>query len=190
MTLMRIRTMAVVVAMGNAVITPVLHGASMSYVLYDGERNQACLYQVESEWNTDVGEWHPMVTAVVSHSAGHLHSVIVTEHDETGDWTVRDKYVVASDGRFERLERTVTIIPGERVEQLTFELRLNSVIKRQHTRSGLRPGASPITKETWLPDVAIARRVQDLPFGALLRPEVLGGAVRKTCVPDAGRRQR
>jgi hypothetical protein len=160
------------------------------FLLEDAAQQQWCIYRNEAEWKGDVEQQDAMVVATVEHTSGRVAAVNVTEQDETGDWIVYDNYVIGADGQLQSLNRTVNILPGERREQLVFQLRAGRASQQSRTTARLGTDKPLPNAETWLPDVPVVTTTEAFPFASLIGAERLKTLPPKLCVPTGLRERR
>jgi hypothetical protein len=151
------------------------------FLLEDAPQQQWCIYRNEAEWRTDAELRQAMVVATVEHVSGRVAGVNVTEEDETGDWIVYDNYAIGPDGQPQSLKRTVNILPGERTEQLMFQLRAGKASEQSRATRQLGTDKPLLNAETWLPNVPIVTNIGSLPFARLIGAERLKTLPSKLC---------
>ena len=153
------------------------------YLLKAAAQQQWCIYRSETEWNCDVQRQQAMVVATVEHIRGRLIAVNVTEQDETGDWIVYDNYTIGADSQPQSLKRTVNILPGDRSEELMFQVRGGRASQLSRTTRQLGTNKPLHNADSWLPNVPVVARVQAFPFASLIAPERLKTLPLRRCVP-------
>jgi hypothetical protein len=118
----------------------------------------------------------------LAYSNDHLSKIDVTETDESGDWTVYDRYFVDDHGQLVKLSRLLNVLPGDRSVSQTFSISNGKATKIATTEKQLSTG-KPVTppKGDWLPDVPIETATKMFPFSALLRRPGLRTS-SKSCV--------
>lgn len=153
----------------QADFAPAQAKAHKVFLLEDAGNNQWCSYTTESVWKAKVREVGAMTVATLAYSNDHLSQIDVTETDESGDWTVYDRYFFGDRGRLVKLTRLLNVLPGDRSVSQTFSIGNGKATKIATSEKQLSTGKS-VTSPTadWLPDVPIATATKMFPFSTLL----------------------
>jgi hypothetical protein len=138
------------------------------YLLDAAAGRQWCVYRREAEWNADVQRQQAMVVGTAEYKNDRLVAVNVIEQDESGDWIVYDNYSIGAAGEPQSLKRTVNILPGERSEELVFQLRARQATQQSRTTRQLGTGRPLRNTEAWLPSVRVVTSVEAFPFAPLI----------------------
>src|ERR1700722_8039082 len=82
--------------------------------LENSDTHQWCRYGDESAWKADVDRTRAIRVGGLIYSKGKLTEIAFTQTAESGDWTAFDRYFIGKDGQPEKLERSVSVLPGDR----------------------------------------------------------------------------
>ena len=154
------------------------------FLLEDAGNDQWCSYITESRWKAKVHELGAMTVATLSYSNDHLTQIDVTETDETGDWTVYDRYFLDGHGQLVKLSRLLNVLPGDRSVSQTFSISNGKATRTASSEKRLSTGkavTSPAAE--WLPDLPIKTGTSMFPFSPLLGNPGLRKS-QKSCVGD------
>src|SRR5690348_1708228 len=96
--------------------------ASKVFFLKNSETNQWCAFNKEAKWNATAQHTCAMTVGTLGYSKDHLSQIDVTETDQSGDWTVYDRYFLDARGRIVKLSRLVNVLPGDWSVLQTFSI--------------------------------------------------------------------
>lgn len=157
--------------------------APVVYLLHDAKQHQWCAYADSAAWNAAVEEIGATAVGSLSYSGDRLEEIDLTETDESGDWTVYDRYFLDSAGSIVRLSRTINVLPGDRsvLQELSVEQgRMTVHAVTEKTLSTGETSSSP--RRVWLPDLPVIHSTRSFPFAWLIEHQ--GVRVRgRTCNP-------
>lgn len=165
---------------------------STVFLLYNARQHQWCAYTDSAMWSAAVEDVGAMTVGGLSYSASRLQEIDLTQTDESGDWTVYDRYFLDSAGSIVQLSRTINVLPGDRSVLQQFSMKRGKLAVRVETEKELSTGRtlrSP--KRGWLPDLPIIRSTRSFPFARLIRHRGVR-ASKKTCatpIPQENPRQ-
>jgi len=138
-----------------------------SIFLLAGENGGWCAFKNERTWASAKASMDTVPdVAKVDYLNGQVTFVYVTTADETGDWTIYDKYVFDKNGQPTRLERTINITDQMREEQ-TWAIRNNKAVKERSVGRSLSTHAVIPEGKIWLPDLPVITRAREFPFWTL-----------------------
>lgn len=152
------------------------------FLLEDAPNNQWCSYNNESTWKEEVRKIEAMTVGTMIYSNDRLVEIDVTETDQTGDWTVYDRYLLDDHTQLVKLARLMNVLRGDASVSQTFSIRKGNAAKIATSAKQLSTG-KPLTSSTadWLPALPIEIRSKMFPFYALLsRPDLRISS--KSCV--------
>lgn len=158
------------------------------FFLEDAGKNQWCAFDSEAAWKAAVQDAGSMAVGSLTYVGEHLSQIDVTETDESGDWTVYDRYVLGDHGQPIKLSRTINVLPGDRSVLQTLSISEGKVKKTAIVAKQLSTG-KPLTSPNpiWLPKLPIDTGAKMFPFSALLvRPGLRTNG--KSCVQVLGKR--
>jgi len=153
-----------------------------------GDDGQLCGYSSVKLWNDDKISLEARLVARADYENGRLAFVYITELDETGDWTIFDKYSFDKNALLTSLERTIDILPGERREEQLWVIEKGKAVKQKSTSRDLATSKIVPRGDVWLPEPAVVTNTQALPFWPLIRDkraEILSR--EKVCMTDQSR---
>jgi hypothetical protein len=151
-------------------------------LLEDPDTRQWCAYSNESIWNMDVQSLAASSVGGLIYEDGRLIQIIWTQSDESGDWTVFDRYFVDHNGQPERLERITNVLPGDRSVKDVFLITGGKLSRRSRAVSSLSTNKAAQLGSTWLPNIPVRVATKNFPFSMFIGRTMPSNS-RKTCLP-------
>ena len=141
------------------------------FIINDSQHERWCAYRNKGESRSESQRMDSTVVAGVLYGDdGRVATVHVTEGDESGDWSVDDRYSLDKSGNMMALSRVIDsfilgITEEERFRIYGGKATRVSVVSRA-SRTG--QSAQPLTGD-YLPDVPVITSVQSFPFWPIVR---------------------
>jgi hypothetical protein len=132
-------------------------------LLENPETHRWCAYGDLPSWQIGVDSLSAVNVGQLSYSRGDLKEILFTREHETEDWSVADKYFVGSGG-IERVSRLITIQSANLEIEESYLIRNRAAVRQSRSVRSLSSGKAASVGSTWVPNVPVATRVQDLPF--------------------------
>jgi hypothetical protein len=127
-----------------------------------------CAFRSEQLWTAAKAAMDTApVVARIDYANGRPASVYLTTVDETGDWTIYDKYVLSRNGQLTRLERTIDIT-NQMKEEESWVIRNHKAIKEKSVGHSLSTRAIIPEGTIWLPNPPVVTDPGKLPFWPLV----------------------
>jgi hypothetical protein len=152
---------------------------SGSVYLVADEDGRWCAFRTEKLWTAaKAAVGAAPVVARINYANGRAGSVYLTTADETGDWTIYDKYVLSKNGQLTRLERTIDITGQMKEEE--WVIRSPEAIMEKSVGHSLSTHAVIPKGAIWLPHPPVVTETSKFPFWRLVtaRARVLSSAGR------------
>jgi hypothetical protein len=147
---------------------------SKLFLAEDSQHQRWCAYVEESAWKSAVRSLSSLRVATAEFANDHLTALNFSQEDEAGDWAVFDRYSLGADGRPNRLERTINILPGNRRIKRVYLIEEGASRVLSTVTLELSTGKSAPPFEGWIPDLSVITDCRSFPFFDLLnrkRPE-------------------
>ena len=130
--------------------------------LENSATNQWCLYDDEVAWKSGIDSLHAISVGGLTYSSGKLQNIVFTQTAESGDWTFVDIYFIDSRSQINRLERSVSIIPGDRLVKAVYAISAGRAVRQSRTFGVLSTNqTAPTLGAANIPHVPVVVRLQD-----------------------------
>jgi hypothetical protein len=156
-------------------------------LLENPQTHESCAYRDDSEWMSDVESLIARDLGRLMYSRGVLKEILITHQDETGDWSVEDRYTLSGEGSLEKLSRRIEILSGDRSVREVYSMRNGRAVRQSRglwVISTNRP-VSSLGYATVPPQLPIETQLRQLPFAVFITgngSSSLSG--KKVCLPS------
>jgi len=138
------------------------------YFLKDDAHQEWCGYASEARFRALIQPMQAMVVGRVDYTEGRVSAVLVTEEDETGDWSVNDEYSLGQDGRVRALKRTINVIPEDVREVQEFTIRNGKAYRTGDSYRELSSGKPTENRADWFEPPPVITSLENFPFFGLV----------------------
>jgi hypothetical protein len=159
------------------------------FIINDNQHARWCAYKNKAESRSESQRMDSTVVAGVQYgSDGRVATVHITQGDESGDWSVDDRYSLDKSGNITALSRVIDSFTLGVTEEERFRIYKGKATRVSIVSRASRTGqsAQPLTGD-YLPDVPVITNVESFSFWPIVRDkrnEVWSKA--RVCVPKTG----
>ena len=139
--------------------------------LENSDAHQWCRYGDESVWKADVDLARAIRVGGLMYSKGKLTEIAFTQTAESGDWTAFDRYLIGQDGQPEKLERSISVLPGDRKIRSVYSFNDGKPMRLSISIETLSTGKPAAIGVSYVPPIPIVGRVRNFPFWRLIDAE-------------------
>jgi hypothetical protein len=140
------------------------------FLVEDRQHHQWCAYASKSDSRSEAERLKAMVVVGVDYSKGRISAMHVTQWDESGDWSVDDKYSLDQNQKLRTLSRVTDNFSLGITQDQLFQMENGKAIRERSASRASRTGkTTEDLSSDDLPDVAIMTDLQSFPFWPLIR---------------------
>jgi hypothetical protein len=141
--------------------------------LLAGENEKWCAFRTEELWTTSKAALKsaPLV-ARIDYTNRRVASVFLTTVDDTGDWTIYDKYVIGKNAQLSSLERTIDLT-GQMKVQESWIIKDRKAVKMKSVGRSISTNEVIPDGTVWLPTPAVITEPRGFPFWPLVTDRAL-----------------
>jgi hypothetical protein len=164
---------------GLFIVTLLFRGAAtaqnrVEYVLRSGEEPPTwCIYADHSVFQREVERVQSNSVATISITGASVAAIEFTEQADSGDWLIRDRYLIDKRGRVNSLVREIRMASVDLVKREAYSLLDGRLRRDEVSMQSLSSGALLANApNVWIPQRKVTGDLRDFPFAALINNKV------------------